>query len=114
MIFDLFYSEKGKVSKLSGIPVLNCPSQYAMYGAPFGKKTIRSVNHVFRAYLNHSLSYICIRNILGYLCVRQIVLQVGPKYTGKISQTRFFPNGAPHAIWKKRFCDPCFLSLFRL
>ena len=38
MIFDLFYSEKGKMSEPSGIPVLNCPSLYAMYGAPFGKK----------------------------------------------------------------------------
>ena len=105
MIFDLFYSEKGKVSKLS---VLNCPSQYAMYGAPFGKKTIRSVNHVFRAYLNYSLSYICIRNILGYLRIRQIVLQVGPKYTRKISQTRFFQTARHTPFGKNDFVTHVF------
>ena len=30
MIFDLFYSGKGKVSKPSDIPVLICQSEYAM------------------------------------------------------------------------------------
>ena len=83
-----------------------------MYGAPFKKKTICTVNHVFWAY---SLSDIYIGSILGYVYIGRIVLQVGPKYTRKISQTKsFFPNGTPHAVWKKRFCDPRFFSLFRL
>ena len=86
MIFDLFYSEKGKVSKPSGIPVLYCPY---VWGAVW-KKTIRSVNHVFWAYLSHSLSDLYTGNILGYLYIGQIVPQVEPKYTCKISQTNLF------------------------
>ena len=63
-------------------------------GRRLKKITIRSVNHVFWAYLNHSLSDIYIENILGYLYIGQMVLQVGPKHTRKISQTKsFFPNG---------------------
>ena len=58
-------------------------------GRRLEKKTI-SVNHVFWAYLNHSLSYIYIGNILGYLYIAQIVLQGGPKYTLKISVTKSF------------------------
>ena len=50
-----------------------------MYGAPFGKKTIRFVNHVFWAYLNHNLSDIYIENIFGYFYIEQSVLQVAPK-----------------------------------
>ena len=30
----MFYNEKRKVSRPSGIPVLNCPSQYAMPSIP--------------------------------------------------------------------------------
>ena len=37
------------------------------------EKTICSVNHVFWAYLNHSLSDTYIGNILGYLYIGQSV-----------------------------------------
>ena len=86
-----------------------------MYGAPFGKRTIRSVNHVFWVYLNHSLSDIYTENILGYLHIAQIVFLVEPKYTRNISQTKFFflKRRATRGL-KKRFCDSCFQSLFRL
>ena len=50
------------------------------------------------------LSIVCPICILemSYLYIGQNVLQVGPKYTRKMSQTKsIFPNGAPHAVWKK-------------
>ena len=89
------------MSKPSGIPVLNSHHNMLCMGAVW-KKTIRSVNHVFLAYLNDSLSDIYIGYILGYLYkyIGQIVLQVEPKYTRKISQTKsfFFSSGAAHAV----------------
>ena len=55
------------------------------------KTTIRSVNHVFWAYSNHSLSDIYIGNILGYLYIGQIVLPSRTKIQAqnKLRQNRF-------------------------
>ena len=74
------------------------------------KKTIRFVNHVFWAYLDHSLSDKYIGNVLLIYRTKCTLSRTKIHAQNKSDKIVFFSSGAPHAFWKKTILSDLFCA----
>ena len=72
------------------------------------------MNHVFWAYLDHSLSDMYIGNVLLIYRTKCTLSRIKIHAQNKSDKIVFFQTARHTPFGKKRFCDPCFSSLFGL
>ena len=79
-----------------------------LYGAPFEKKTIRFVNHVFGAYSDHSLSDMYIGNVLLVYRTKCTTSRTKIHAQNKSDKIVFSKRRVTRRLEKNNFVTPVF------